>query len=156
MDIIYRLARAQDKTALDHCLQQIIAAERPMDECLDDGFIEYYDPLEFITHENASLIVAEQGDVIIGCGAAKLKKAKHYYHYEKSLYLAMMYVADAYRGQGINREIMQRLLTWGKDKGLTNASLTVYPQNASAIRAYEKLGFEPALLEMRLRDKSTR
>jgi GNAT superfamily N-acetyltransferase len=156
MDIIFRLAIKQDKPALDHCLQQIIEAERPMDECLDDGFIEYYDPVDFINNENASLLVAEQEDVIIACGAAKLKNAKHFYHYDKSLYLAMMYVADAYRGKGINREIMQRLLSWGSEKGVVNASLTVYPQNDSAIRAYEKLGFEPALLEMRLRDKSER
>lgn len=154
MDIIYRLATTQDKRALDNCLQQIIEAERPMDECLDDGFIEYYDPLDFIANENATLIVAEQGDVIIACGAAKLKNAKHYYHYDKSLYLAMMYVADAYRGKGINREIIQRLLRWGNERGVTNACLTVYPQNASAIKAYEKLGFMPALIEMRLRDKS--
>jgi GNAT superfamily N-acetyltransferase len=156
MDIIFRLASTKDKEALDQCLQHIIEAERPMDECLDDGFIEYYDPVDFVENENSTLIVAEQGDVIIACGAAKLKTAKHYYHYDKSLYLAMMYVADAYRGKGINREIMQRLISWGNDKGVTNASLTVYPQNASAIRAYEKLGFEPALLEMRLRARAAK
>ena len=34
--------------------------------------------------------------------------------------------------------------------GLPEIHLTVYPDNAPAIRAYEKVGFEPYILEMRL------
>lgn len=151
MEIMYRPATIDDKVALDECLQQIVAAERPMDECLQTCFIEYYDPLDFIRLEDSHLIVAVHNNIVVGCGAAKIKQARAYYRYDEYLYLAMMYVADAYRGKGINGEIINRLIQWGKERGLNNASLTVYPDNPSAIRAYEKLGFKPALLEMRLR-----
>jgi len=149
--IVYRQATLEDKGALDECLQHIVTAERPMDECLKPGYIEYYDPLDFIKSEQSELLVAESDGVIVACGAGVIKPARDYYRYDEFLYLAMMYVAESHRGQGINGEIMRRLLDWGKSKGLTTASLTVYPDNPSAIRAYEKLGFEPALVEMRLR-----
>jgi len=149
--ITYRLANFHDKAALDECLQHIIEAERPMDECLKPGHIEYYDPLNFVNQPHCNLIVAEESKQIIACGAARIQQDKNYYRYEHSLYLAMMYVAPSHRGQGINGKIIERLLTWGKEQGVTTAKLTVYPQNPSAIKAYEKLGFEPALIEMRLR-----
>lgn len=158
MEISYRLATYDDKSALDACLQHIIATERAMDECLQTGFIEYYDPLDFVRLDNAILIVAidnENDGMIVGCGAAKIKQAREYYRYDEYLYLAMMYVANEYRGKGINGDIINCLIQWGKQKGVENASLTVYPDNTSAIRAYEKLGFKPALLEMRLRQRNT-
>lgn len=154
MSVIYRPANLEDKPALDACLQHIITAERPMDPCLQSGDIEYYDPLDFIKDENATLIVAQDGDQIVGCGAGRIAPNKPYYRYDRCLYLAMMYVAQSHRGQGINGVIMETLIEWGKAKGVTNAKLTVYPGNPSAIRAYEKLGFETALLEMRLRPKT--
>lgn len=158
MTIHFREATLSDEQALKDCLQQIVAAERPMDSCLKEGHIEYYDPLLFVENENSNVIVAEvnhsdsqTSPTIIGCGAAQIKPTKDYYHYSEVLYLAMMYVHQQYRGKGINGEIIQQLLAWGKAKGVEKASLTVYPQNPSAIKAYQKLGFEPALLEMRLR-----
>ena len=151
MTITYRQATPNDEQALNQCLQEIVAAERPMDECLQDGFIQYYDPLKFLSSDNTQLIVAESEHGVVACGAAEIRNAKAYYHYHKTLYLAMMYVNEDYRGTGINAQIIEGLLSWGKSKGVENAMLTVYPQNASAIKAYEKLGFETALLEMRLR-----
>lgn len=157
MPILYRPAIVDDKPELDECLQQIVSAERTMDSCLRDSHIEYYDPIDFVIDEEAMLFVALEVDQhkerIVGCGAARIQSAKPYYRYESSLHLAMMYVAQSHRGQGINGVIMKKLLTWGKAQGVTNAKLTVYPNNPSAIRAYEKLGFEPALVEMRLRSK---
>ncbi len=150
--IQFRQAVIDDKTALEQCLQCIVDAERPMDECLKEGHIEYYNPLDFVTSDNAELIVALDNNNIIACGAAVIKKAKEYYRYDSFLHLAMMYVDEQYRGLGINGELINQLLAWGKEKGIKNASLTVYPENPSAIRAYEKLGFSPALIEMRLRE----
>ncbi|MEM0912649.1 MAG: GNAT family N-acetyltransferase [Pseudomonadota bacterium] len=151
-DIRFRPATLDDKSILDDFLQCIVAAERPMDECLKSSHIEYYNPIDFVASDNAHLIVAIDGEDVVGCGAAVIEQAKEYYHYDQFLHLAMMYVSDSYRGLGINGELIRLLLSWGSEKGMKNASLTVYPDNPSAIRAYEKLGFAPALIEMRLRN----
>jgi ribosomal protein S18 acetylase RimI-like enzyme len=42
-------------------------------------------------------------------------------------------------------------LKWVKEKKLTEVRLDVYAENESAISAYEKIGFKPDLLKMRLR-----
>jgi ribosomal protein S18 acetylase RimI-like enzyme len=41
-------------------------------------------------------------------------------------------------------------MRWAKERGLTEVRLEVYSVNQSAIKAYEKAGFTPNLLEMRL------
>jgi len=42
------------------------------------------------------------------------------------------------------------LTQWSRDKGAEALYLDVYSQNSSAIRAYEKVGFAPCLVEMKL------
>ncbi|WP_395340433.1 GNAT family N-acetyltransferase [Ningiella sp. W23] len=146
-----RSATLSDLPTLRAYLQGIVEAERPMDECLKNGHIEYYDPSSFIENENANLIVAEINGHLLGCGAGVIRPSKDYYKHDQHLYLAMMYVEAEHRGKGINAKIIKALIAWARDKGVENCVLTVYPSNSGAIKAYEKLGFETALLEMRLR-----
>lgn len=146
-----RPATTNDLPVMHAFLQGIIAVERPMDACLKDDPIQYYDPADFIQGEDSELLVAHIGQEVIGCGAAVIKLSKDYVKHDQHLYLAMMYVAEAHRGKGVNGLIMDALIAWGKAREVTTCVLTVYPDNPGAIKAYEKLGFEPALLEMRLR-----
>ncbi len=61
-----------------------------------------------------------------------------------------MYVHPEHRGEGINGKVMQYLIQWGKDQGFTEFQLDVYDENTSARKAYEKMGFVPEILTMRL------
>ena len=121
-----------------------------MDDTLKPGHIEYYDPADFINDKNGIVLVADVDGQLVGCGAAQICQSKHYYTHDKHVHLAMMYVDDAHRGKGINGAIMDALKTWGVEKGVTHFQLTVYPDNPSALRAYEKMGFKTALLQMRM------
>ena len=56
----------------------------------------------------------------------------------------------AYRGQGVNLLIIDALKTWAHTQGLTELRLDVYTTNDIAIRAYEKAGFTPYLINMRM------
>lgn len=47
--------------------------------------------------------------------------------------------------------ILDGLKEWSKSKGITELRLDVYDANDSAIRAYEKAGFQRHLLNMRIR-----
>lgn len=51
-----------------------------------------------------------------------------------------VFVAKAYRGQGIGTELMKILIV-ELDKLEVDAFLTVYPKNSPAIALYNKLGF---------------
>ncbi|WP_246028984.1 GNAT family N-acetyltransferase [Parashewanella tropica] len=46
--------------------------------------------------------------------------------------------------------ILDKLFAWGKERGVSDFYLDVYSANDSAIKAYEKAGFQPSLLEMKL------
>ena len=128
----------------------IIAAERPFDNTLKEGEIHYYDLLELIKSEQASVVVAVADQEIVGSGYAKILKAKSYQKYSEYAYLGFMYVRPEYRGQGINQKILQHLLDWAKDRNLTEVRLEVYDENTIAKNAYLKAGFKGNLLEMRL------
>jgi GNAT superfamily N-acetyltransferase len=61
-----------------------------------------------------------------------------------------MYVDESYRGLGLNQRIMDKLIAWGREQGLCDFYLDVYAGNQSAIKAYEKSGFKPSMIEMKL------
>ena len=61
-----------------------------------------------------------------------------------------MYVNPDYRGQGLNNKLMQALMDWATTRGIYDFYLDVYAGSQSAISAYEKLGFEASLVEMKL------
>jgi RimJ/RimL family protein N-acetyltransferase len=54
-----------------------------------------------------------------------------------------------YRGEGINKQIINALKNWATSQNITEFRLEVYYDNISAIKAYEKIGFSKYILEMR-------
>lgn len=128
----------------------IIEAERPFDNSLKQGEIHYYDLLDLIKSKKAEVLVAVVDNEIVGSGYAKILKANPYQKYHEYAYLGFMYVKPTFRGQGINRKIVNRLIDWAHQRNLTEVRLEVYDENTIAKNAYLKAGFKPNLLEMRL------
>ncbi|MEM1067730.1 MAG: GNAT family N-acetyltransferase [Planctomycetota bacterium] len=130
--------------------QGIITAERPFDPTLRPDPISYYDVGSFIDSPEALVIVAESDGALIGSGCARKKESLHFTEPAFHAHLGFMYVVPEYRGQGVNQLILQDLLAWARERELLEIRLTVYPENQSAIRAYEKVGMHNHLLEMRM------
>lgn len=150
--MIIREATEKDLEILLTFEQGIVSAERPFNTTLIDGEIHYYDLSYFIQSPDATLIIAEENNEIISSGYALIKKAeKYYYTFEKYAYLGFMYVKPEYRGKGVNKVITDELISWAKSRDVSEVRLDVYAENAAAIKAYEKAGFEPHLLTMRLK-----
>jgi ribosomal protein S18 acetylase RimI-like enzyme len=149
MPITTRPATVSDLPDLLAFEQGIIAFERPYNPTLKPDPISYYDVAAMVNNPDIEVIVAEDGDLIVGSGYAKTIMAKEYITPRKQAFLGFMYVRPEYRGQGINQLVMDDLLAWARKEGHTEVRLTVYSENAGAIRAYEKAGFEGLLLEMR-------
>lgn len=61
---------------------------------------------------------------------------------EKSLFISKFYLADAYRGRGFARIMLNFILEHARQNNVGYLWLTVNKHNTNAISAYEKLGFE--------------
>lgn len=149
MPVSTRPARREDLPALLEFEQGIIRYERPFNPTLKPDPISYYDVAAMIDDPAIEVIVAVDGDLVVGSGYAKTIIASEYITPRKQAFLGFMYVRPEYRGRGINKLVTDELLARAAKKGHTEVRLTVYSDNESAIRAYEKAGFSGLLLEMR-------
>ena len=147
-DIKIRKATHEDLNQLYVFEQDLIRTERPFDPTIKEK-THYYDLKEMITASHIHLVVAELNNRIIGTGYARLETSKHYLKHSTHAYLGFMYVLPEHRGKGINKEIMEALKTWIRSQNIAELRLEVYQNNISAIKAYEKFGFEKHILEMR-------
>lgn len=130
--------------------QEIINAERPFDVTIKKGAVSYYDIEAMIQDPQACIVVAEIEKKVVASGYAIPKKARHYLDHEYYAYLGFMYTDQQYRGKGINAMIVDELKKWSESAGFKEIRLTVYNDNLSAIKAYEKVGFKKHIIEMRL------
>lgn len=150
--MITRKATEQDLKVLLEFEQGIVSAERPFNSTLMDGEIHYYDLLHLIRSEEALVLVTEEENEIIASGYALIKKpGNDYSTFDQYAYLGFMYVKPEHRGKGVNKLILDELINWAKSKGLSEIRLDVYSQNESAVKAYEKAGFESLLTTMRMK-----
>lgn len=150
--MITREATEQDLKVLLEFEQGIVTAERPFNSTLIDGEIHYYDLLKLIQAEDAFVIVAEENDEIVASGYARIKKPdNNYSNFDRYAYLGFMYVKPEHRGKGVNKLILDGLLSWAKSKDISEVRLDVYSHNESAVKAYEKAGFDSLLTTMRMK-----
>lgn len=148
--VAVRRAIQSDLATLRRFEQGIIAAERPHDPTIRKGEVQYYDIAALIFSADAYVAIAENGGEAIGCGFASKKASPVYTEPAFHAYVGLMFVTPRYRGRGVSGMIFETLSDWARACGLFEIRLEVFPGNAAAVRAYEKIGFSPYLLEMRL------
>lgn len=145
-----RSATPADLPVLLEFEQGIIIAERPFDPTLKPDPISYYDIGAMIDDPDVEVIVAVEGDLIVGSGYAKEKPSDVYVDPPTHCFLGFMFVRPEYRGRGVNGLVTDALLDWARERGLTEVQLRVYDDNLGAVRAYEKKGFGKYMVTMRL------
>jgi GNAT superfamily N-acetyltransferase len=148
--ITIRKARTTDLETLLAFEQGIIAAERPFDPTLKEEKIHYYDIEKMISASHIEVLVAEIDSKVIGSGYARIAAAKPYLNHETYAYLGFMFTDVNYRGLGVNSKIIEALKDWCRSQNVFELRLDVYNENASAIKAYEKVGFRKHLINMRI------
>jgi GNAT superfamily N-acetyltransferase len=149
-NLVFRTASLQDRVALLKLEQNVVEAERPYNLSIRPRDAIYYDLDTLLTSEASHVIVAEAEGLIIGTGYAQLQASKSSLKHTRHSYLGFMYVSPEYRGLGINKQIIDRLIDWSKEQGVTDFYLDVYAENEAAIRAYEKVGFAKSMIEMKI------
>jgi len=58
-----------------------------------------------------------------------------------TVFLVAMWVAEAQRGTGLARDLVDKVVAWARDQGAARVCLSVEPGNDRAARLYEKCGF---------------
>jgi GNAT superfamily N-acetyltransferase len=145
-----RFATEGDLPILYTFEQGIIATERPYDPTLKPDPITYYDIRKMITDEDVEVFIAEIDNEIIASGYIRILPSKPHFKESNYAYLGFMYVKPEYRGKGVNGLIIEEMKIWASNNGLSELRLQVYNENHSAIKAYEKVGFNKHMLEMRM------
>ena len=133
--------------------QGIMSTERAFDPTIKDTPTNYYDLADLITSPVAEVAVVEDNGEIIASGYALIKEAKPFLKHTRYVHLGFMFVKPAYRGNGVNKLVLEHLKAWAKSNSITEMRLEVYQENVNALKAYEKFGFSPLLLEMRIEIK---
>jgi ribosomal protein S18 acetylase RimI-like enzyme len=82
-------------------------------------------------------LVAEEGK-IIGAIIAERKTT----FTPNAAGIKSFFVVEGYQGKGIGKMLLERCVAALKESGIETVSLTVDPENKSAISVYEKEGFE--------------
>ncbi|MBJ7537394.1 GNAT family N-acetyltransferase [Marinomonas transparens] len=146
----FRKAHLNDLPKLLELEQAVIEAERPFNALTKAVGAVYYDLEALISDEDTQLLVIEVEGDIIASGYIQIRASKSYLQHNHHGYLGFMYVAPQYRGQGLNKKMLDRLIAWGRSQGMNDFYLDVYTENKAALKAYEKAGFTSGVIEMKL------
>lgn len=145
-----REAKLTDLPKLLEFEQCVIEAELPYNSSIKEEATVYYDLNHLILSNDTYLLVVEEEGDLIGTGYVQIRESKPYLKHDLHAYLGFMYVVPNHRGKGINAKLISLLIDWSKLKGVKDFYLDVYAKNASAIKAYEKVGFKQSMFEMKL------
>ena len=148
-EIRIRKASLNDLKSLLAFEQDLIKTERPFDPTIKPDPVNYYDLRTMLTAPQVEVVVAEVNNKIIASGYARIDRSKSFLKHEHHAYLGFMYVLPEFRGQGLNKKIIDALKNWAATQDISEFRLEVYYENVSAIKAYEKIGFSRYSLEMR-------
>ena len=148
--MIIRPATASEIPVLRALEQNVVEAERPFNDAIrQDGAI-YYDIEDLISSDASCLLVADVDGEIIGTGYVQIRGSKPCFSHDQHAYLGFMFVSPEHRGKRVNATIVEHLINWSSERGVKDCYLHVYADNAPAIRAYEKAGFDSLMVEMKL------
>ena len=142
MSIIYREATAQDAAEL--LIHQRIVGGETDNLSFDSNTFNISSEKEarfidrFAKNEKDIMLVALDGEKIVGNGIIECERVKRYSHRST---LSITVLRD-YWGQGIGSQLMQRMIDFSKEHGIDVVSLEVRADNSRAIALYEKFGFE--------------
>jgi ribosomal protein S18 acetylase RimI-like enzyme len=149
-ELITRKATADDLPTLHSFEQNLINTERAFDPTLKRNHTNYYDLKEMIHAPHIHLVVAVLENKIVGSGYARIDPAKPFMAHSHYAYLGFMYVDPNYRKRGVNKSVIAELKAWAIEQKMTEMRLEVYYDNLTAIESYEKAGFIPDILGMRM------
>ena len=93
------------------------------------------------------LLVALVGGVVVGTSYAHLEVPSAVSD-EPAVELSGVIVRADHRGRGIARRLAARVARFASDQGVRRITVKVFAQNEDGLKLWERLGFEPRMLQM--------
>jgi phosphinothricin acetyltransferase len=84
------------------------------------------------------VVVAESGGQVVGWGSLNSFNARPAYDHVVDL---SVYVERAWRGRGVGRALLQRLLALARTTGYHKMVLATFPHNEAGVALYRRMGF---------------
>ncbi|HTU71126.1 MAG TPA: GNAT family N-acetyltransferase [Candidatus Baltobacteraceae bacterium] len=94
---------------------------------------KYQDMFGFSLGNGNGMFVAHTGGQIVGVITE--------YRHDPYGHTIGMLVDERYRGMGIGRALLDRLVTWARERGIPHIALLVFPHNERALALYRSFGF---------------
>ena len=86
--------------------------------------------------------IAFEGDVPVGFAEVSLRPYAEGCKSSPVAFLEGWFVAEAHRGRGVGRALLERVEQWGREQNCTELGSDTWLDNLDSQRAHEKLGFE--------------
>ena len=84
------------------------------------------------------VIVAEADGEVLGWGSLNVFNAREAYRFVADF---SVYVERGWRGKGVGRIVLARLIELAREHGFHKMALSAFPTNTGGMALYEKLGF---------------
>lgn len=98
---------------------------------------------KILNDETQNLIVAVNGDNIIGLAKAMIESAPDFplFVQRRWMLISIIVVDKKHRGNGIGQLLLDEQYNWAKENNINEVELTVFSFNESAMAFYNKNGF---------------
>ncbi|MGM0443798.1 MAG: N-acetyltransferase family protein [Fibrobacterota bacterium] len=139
MTIIYKKATSEDGQSLNRYFQKLYRENIP--HVLHKSGPILSREAEFIRNHSGragALFIAQDGNTI--AGISSLRRYTH--HQLDHCAFVTLSVLKEYRRQGIGRALMEEVISWARQEQLHRIELSVITDNRSAVRVYERVGFQ--------------
>lgn len=112
-----------------------------MEDYLKENFS--YEQLESeIKNDGSRYYIVENNEEVVAYIKLNFEKAQTEPGHDNTLEVQRIYVLQKYKGKHIGKLLMKKTIEIGKGNNLNYIWLGVWENNISAIKFYEKLGFE--------------
>jgi len=107
---------------------------------------------EYINRENNNCFIAYEDEQPIGYAVVNIRQYQNhlFQDYHCSLYIQEMCVNPEYQKKGIGERIMEEIICFSEEKGISRIELSVWSNNINAKSFYKKMGFDTYLENMTL------
>lgn len=149
-----REARRQDVGAIVALWKEMMAFH----EAYDARFRFAADaPKDFQNHltailrsRSARVLVAQAGDRVIGYIMGEIQPRKPIYPAGKYAFISDICVTQEHRRSGVGRALVQNLMEWFRQQGVTAIELFVAEANPISLAFWQAMGFKDYLRMLRL------
>jgi ribosomal protein S18 acetylase RimI-like enzyme len=97
---------------------------------------------EKIRGKNSIVLVAIDGDKVVGYLLGYIKKRAPIFKAERVGYFSECFIDEKYRKKGIARMMVKEFIKWAKSKKLKWLELQASDKNETAIKVWNKIGFK--------------